>query len=181
MAIDYHERSLETGCRIGSELLAHTAHCNIGYARLTLGEWAAAVGHFERALRILGEQGDWHGRSQSWVGLVRVLGELGRAEEAFAACADLLDQAVERCDAYTEGLGRREYGRLERARGRVAEARVQWELALTALEGGDPKAYAEVAELLSGLDAEAEAEAGPGSASGAGRLAEAGRAGAEAG
>ncbi|GGP74621.1 SARP family transcriptional regulator [Streptomyces melanogenes] len=154
VAIAYHERSLATGCRIGSELLVHTAHCNIGYAHLTLGEWAAAVGHFERALCILGDQGDWHGRSQSWVGLVRVLGELGRTDEAYAACADLLDQAVERCDAYSEGLGRREYGRLERARGRIAQARVQWELALTALEGGDPKAHAEVTELLAGLDEE---------------------------
>ncbi|MFI1177114.1 AfsR/SARP family transcriptional regulator [Streptomyces melanogenes] len=154
VAIAYHERSLATGCRIGSELLVHTAHCNIGYAHLTLGEWAAAVGHFERALCILGDQGDWHGRSQSWVGLVRVLGELGRTDEAYAACADLLDQAVERCDAYSEGLGRREYGRLERSRGRIAQARVQWELALTALEGGDPKAHAEVTELLAGLDEE---------------------------
>ncbi|MFI1103724.1 BTAD domain-containing putative transcriptional regulator [Streptomyces melanogenes] len=153
LAIAYHERSLATGCRIGSELLAHTAHCNIGYAHLTLGEWAAAVGHFERALCILGDEGDWHGRSQSWVGLVRVLGELGRTDEAYAACADLLDQAVERCDAYSEGLGRREYGRLERSRGRIAQARVQWELALKALEGGDPKAHAEVTELLAGLDA----------------------------
>ncbi|MFC0846996.1 BTAD domain-containing putative transcriptional regulator [Streptomyces noboritoensis] len=154
VAIAYHERSLATGCRIGSELLVHTAHCNIGYAHLTLGEWAAAVGHFERALCILGDQGDWHGRSQSWVGLVRVLGELGRTDEAYAACADLLDQAVERCDGYSEGLGRREYGRLERSRGRIAQARVQWELALTALEGGDPKAHAEVTELLAGLDEE---------------------------
>ncbi|WP_406343257.1 BTAD domain-containing putative transcriptional regulator [Streptomyces sp. NBC_00648] len=162
VAIAYHERSLAAGCRIGSELLVHTAHCNIGYAHLTLGEWAAAVGHFERALRILGEQGDWHGRSQSGVGLVRVLGELGRTDEAYAACADLLDQAVERCDAYTEGLGRREYGRLERSRGRLAQARVQWELALTALEGGDPKAYAEVAELLVGLDAGLDAGQGAG-------------------
>lgn len=160
VAIAYHERSLATGCRIGSELLAHTAHCNIGYAHLTLGEWAAAVGHFERALCILGEQGDWHGRSQSWVGLVRVLGELGRTDEAYAACADLLDQAVERCDAYIEGLGRREYGRLERRRGRLAQARVQWELALTALEGGDPKAHAEVTELLAGLDEEPDAGSG---------------------
>ncbi|PKV87021.1 tetratricopeptide repeat protein [Streptomyces sp. TLI_146] len=167
VAIAYHERSLATGCRIGSELLAHTAHCNIGYAHLTLGEWAAAVGHFERALCILGDQGDWHGRSQSWVGLVRVLGELGRTDEAYAACANLLDQAVERCDAYSEGLGRREYGRLERSRGRIAQARVQWELALKALEGGDPKAHAEVTELLAGLDAgpdvgpEGELDAGP--------------------
>ncbi|WHM41291.1 BTAD domain-containing putative transcriptional regulator [Streptomyces sp. BPTC-684] len=166
VAIAYHERSLAAGCRIGSELLAHTAHCNIGYAHLTLGEWAAAVGHFERALCILGEQGDWHGRSQSWVGLVRVLGELGRTDEAYAACEDLLDQAVERCDAYSEGLGRREYGRLERSRGRVAQARVQWELALTALDGGDPKAYAEVAELLAGLDAEPDAESNAGESAG---------------
>ncbi|WP_425543957.1 AfsR/SARP family transcriptional regulator [Streptomyces crystallinus] len=169
LAIDYHERSLATGCRIGSELLVHTAHCNIGYAHVTLGEWADAVGHFERALRILGEQGDWHGRSQSWVGLVRVLGELGRTDEAYAACADLLDQAVERCDAYTEGLGRREYGRLERSRGRAAEARAQWELALKALEGGAPKAYAEVAELLAGLDAEAWRGGAVAGRSGAGR------------
>ncbi|MEU4349487.1 BTAD domain-containing putative transcriptional regulator [Streptomyces sp. NPDC023838] len=161
VAIAYHERSLATGARIGSELLVHTAHCNIGYAHLTLGEWAAAVGHFERALRILGEQGDWHGRSQSWVGLVRVLGELGRTDEAYAACVSLIDQAVERCDAYTAGLGRREYGRLERSRGRLAQARVQWELALTALEGGDPKAYAEVRELLAGLESEAGLEKGP--------------------
>lgn len=181
VAIGYHERSLAAGCRIGSELLVHTAHCNIGYAHLTLGEWAAAVGHFERALHILGEQGDWHGRSQSWIGLVRVLGELGRTDEAFAACVDLLDQAVERCDAYSEGLGRREYGRLERSRGRLAQARVQWELALTALEGRDPKAYAEVADLLAGLDAESGRGAGPGPGTEPGSGAEPGRGAAEVG
>ncbi|MFD9789680.1 BTAD domain-containing putative transcriptional regulator [Streptomyces sp. NPDC059070] len=151
VAIGYHERSLAAGCRIGSELLAHTAHCNIGYALIKLGEWATAVGHFEEARRILGEHGDWHGRAQSGVGLVRVLGELGRTEAAYATCAVLLDQAIERCDSYTEGLARREYGRLDRAAGRPAEARAQWERALAVLEGRDGKAHGEVAALLAGL------------------------------
>lgn len=152
VAIGYHERSLAAGRRIGSDLLTHTAHCNIGYAHITLGEWAQGVVHFEDALRVLGENGDWHGRSQSGVGLVRVLGELGRVDEAFTTCTVLIDQASERCDCYTEGLARREYGRLEHARGRVAEARAQWRLALTALEGRDPKAHAEVEALLAALD-----------------------------
>ncbi|MGP9019471.1 BTAD domain-containing putative transcriptional regulator [Streptomyces sp. BR1] len=152
VAIGYHERSLAAGRRIGSDLLTHTAHCNIGYAHITLGEWAAGVVHFEDALRILGEHGDWHGRSQSGVGLVRVLGELGRTDEAFTTCTALIDQAAERCDSYTVGLARREYGRLEHGRGGIAEARTQWRLSLTALEGRDAKGYAEVEALLAALE-----------------------------
>ncbi len=77
-AIEQHRRSLAIGNEIGAVIVQHSAHCNIGYAHLTLGEPAAAVPHFEESLRILGGHGDWHGESQTRLGLVRALRLLGR-------------------------------------------------------------------------------------------------------
>ena len=79
-AIEQHRRSLAIGNEIGAVIVQHSAHCNIGYAHLTLGEPAAAVPHFEESLRILGGHGDWHGESQTRLGLVRALRLLGRTE-----------------------------------------------------------------------------------------------------
>ncbi|MCZ1001262.1 tetratricopeptide repeat protein [Streptomyces mirabilis] len=72
-AIDHHKRSLAIGDAMDDVIIRHSAHCNIGYAHLTLGEPAAAVPHFEESLRILGGHGDWHGESQTRLGLVRAL------------------------------------------------------------------------------------------------------------
>ncbi|GGX12321.1 AfsR/SARP family transcriptional regulator [Streptomyces lomondensis] len=144
-AIEQHRRSLALGEEIGAVIVRHSAHCNIGYARLRLGEPDAALPHFEESLRILGGQGDWHGESQTRLGLVRALRLLGRTGRAARECAELLGRADARADRYTVGLARHQNGLLLSERGRVGEAREEWGRALAALEGTD--AHAVVAEL----------------------------------
>ncbi|MEU6916066.1 AfsR/SARP family transcriptional regulator [Streptomyces olindensis] len=144
-AIEQHRRSLALGEEIGAVILRHSAHCNIGYAHLRLGEPAAALPHFEESLRILGGQGDWHGESQTRLGLVRALRLLGRTGRAAHECAELLGRAEARADRYTGGLARHQHGLLLRERGRPGEAREEWGRALAALEGTDE--HAVVAEL----------------------------------
>ncbi|MFI1394060.1 BTAD domain-containing putative transcriptional regulator [Streptomyces sp. NPDC020681] len=146
-AIGYHERSLEAGVRLASEMLQETAHCNIGYAYLTLGEPAAAAAHFDESLRILGDDGNWHGQSQTRIGKVRALRGLDRTEEAVRECALLLERAKERNDAYIVGLARHQRGLLLRSQGRVAEARTQWRLAVETLQGFDGALDATLGEL----------------------------------
>ena len=148
-AIEQHRRSLAIGDEIGAVIVQHSAHCNIGYAHLTLGEPAAAVPHFEESLRILGGHGDWHGESQTRLGLVRALRLLGRTERAAAECAELLRRADARADRYTGGLARHQQGLLLRERGRAEKAYEQWRAALDALDGTDEKAVVtELRELL---------------------------------
>jgi len=148
-AIEQHRRSLAIGDEIGAVIVQHSAHCNIGYAHLTLGEPAAAVPHFEESLRILGGHGDWHGESQTRLGLVRALRLLGRTERAGAECAELLRRADARADRYTGGLARHQQGLLLRERGRAEKAYEQWRAALDALDGTDEKAVVtELRELL---------------------------------
>ncbi|WP_406447315.1 tetratricopeptide repeat protein [Streptomyces sp. NBC_01613] len=148
-AIEQHRRSLALGDEIGAVIVQHSAHCNIGYAHLTLGEPAAAVPHFEESLRILGGHGDWHGESQTRLGLVRALRLLGSGERAGDECAELLRRADARTDRYTGGLARHQHGLLLREQGRGEEAYEQWRGALDALDGTDEKAVvAELTELL---------------------------------
>ncbi|MDT7845077.1 BTAD domain-containing putative transcriptional regulator [Streptomyces justiciae] len=148
-AIEYHRRSLAIGSEIGNVIVAHSAHCNIGYAYLTLGEPAAAVPHFEESLSMLGGHSDWHGESQSRLGLVRALRLLGRTGPCESECAELLRRADARADGYTGGLARHQYGLLLRETGRAAEAQEQWRIALAALDGTDKKeVLAELRELL---------------------------------
>ncbi|MFJ9657172.1 BTAD domain-containing putative transcriptional regulator [Streptomyces griseoflavus] len=142
-AIEQHRRSLAIGDRIAAVIVRHTAHCNIGYAHLRLGEPASALPHFEESLRILGGHGDWHGESQTRLGLVRALRQLGRSGRADAECAELLRRADARADRYTGALARHQYGLLLRERGRVGEAREQWRSALAALDGTDERAVVE--------------------------------------
>ncbi|MEU3339203.1 BTAD domain-containing putative transcriptional regulator [Streptomyces sp. NPDC002144] len=150
-AIEQHRRSLAIGDEIGAVIVRHSAHCNIGYAHLTLGEPAAALPHFEESLRILGGHGDWHGESQARLGLVRALRLLGRTERAAEECERLLRHADSRADRYTGGLARHQRGLLLSASGHDDEARDQWRAALDALEGTDEKAtVAELGELLAG-------------------------------
>ncbi|MFI7017203.1 BTAD domain-containing putative transcriptional regulator [Streptomyces sp. NPDC050164] len=152
-AIEQHRRSLAIGDEIGAVIVRHRAHCNIGYAHLRLGEPAAALPHFEESLRILGGHGDWHGESQTRLGLVRALRLLGRTEWAARECAELLERADARADRYTGGLARHQHGLLLRARGHVAEAREEWGSALAALEGTDEHAVVtELRELLAPTD-----------------------------
>ncbi|MFI0228667.1 BTAD domain-containing putative transcriptional regulator [Streptomyces sp. NPDC017086] len=149
-AIEQHRRSLAIGERIGAVVVRHSAHCNIGYAHLTLGEPDAAARHFEESLRILGGHGDWHGESQTRLGLVRALRQLGRAERAAGECAELLRRAEDRADRYTGGLALHQRGLLLREQGRGAEAYDAWRTAYTALDGTDEQAVlTELRELLS--------------------------------
>ncbi|MFJ8468281.1 BTAD domain-containing putative transcriptional regulator [Streptomyces swartbergensis] len=152
-AIEQHRRSLAIGDEIGAVIVRHTAHCNIGYAHLRLGEPAAALPHFEESLRILGGHGDWHGESQTRLGLVRALRLLGRTERAARECAELLDRAEARADGYTGGLARHQHGLLLSERGHAGEARAQWRSALAALEGTDEHTVVtELRELLAPTD-----------------------------
>ncbi|MFH8657200.1 AfsR/SARP family transcriptional regulator [Streptomyces afghaniensis] len=152
-AIEQHRRSLAIGDEIGAVIVRHTAHCNIGYAHLRLGEPAAALPHFEESLRILGGHGDWHGESQTRLGLVRALRLLGRTGRAARECAELLDRADARADRYTGGLARHQRGLLLRERGQAAAAREEWRSALAALEGTDAHAVVtELRELLAPTD-----------------------------
>ncbi|MGY5059227.1 BTAD domain-containing putative transcriptional regulator [Streptomyces sp. 900105755] len=148
-AIEQHRRSLAIGDAIGAVILQHSAHCNIGYAQLRLGEPAAAAGHFEESLRILGGHGDWHGESQTRLGLVRALRALGRTDRAHHECAELLRRADARADRYSGGLARHQLGLLLREQGRTEEAYGVWREALTALDGTDePDVLAELRTLL---------------------------------
>ncbi|MEI5011579.1 tetratricopeptide repeat protein [Streptomyces sp. PmtA] len=149
-AIACHERSLDVGVRLGSPLLRHTAHCNIGYARLTLGQPGLALRHFEECLAIVGagDEGDWQSQSQSRIGLVRALRALGRGGAAVRECAIVLERAVSRADGFTEGLARHEHGLLLRAEGRTDEALDEWRRAYACLDGTDAKVLPELRALL---------------------------------
>ncbi|WP_424883271.1 BTAD domain-containing putative transcriptional regulator [Streptomyces sp. SLBN-8D4] len=149
-AIEQHRRSLAIGEETGSAVVRHSAHCNIGHAHLTLGEPAAAVAHFEESLRILGSPGDWHGESQTRLGLVRALRLIGHGERAAAECAELLRRADARADRYTGALARHQHGLLLSERGRTEEAYEQWRAALDALDGTDDKTVLQ--ELIALLD-----------------------------
>nr|BAN83931.1 putative AfsR family transcriptional regulator [Streptomyces olivoviridis] len=148
-AIEQHRRSLSIGETIGAVIVRHTAHCNIGYAHLTLGEPAAAARHFEQSLRILGDHGDWHGESQTRLGLVRALRLLGDPVRAGWECAELLRRADDRADRYVGGLARHQSGLLLRDEGRHTQAYDTWRAALAALDGTDEQTVAaELRELL---------------------------------
>ncbi|MEU6279443.1 BTAD domain-containing putative transcriptional regulator [Streptomyces sp. NPDC047028] len=148
-AIEQHRRSLSIGETIGAVIVRHTAHCNIGYAHLALGEPAAAARHFEQSLRILGDHGDWHGESQTRLGLVRALRLLGDPLRAGRECAELLRRADDRADRYVGGLARHQSGLLLRDEGRHTQAYDTWRAALAALEGTDEQTVAaELRELL---------------------------------
>lgn len=139
-AIEQHRRSLAIGDEIGNVIVQHSARCNIGYAHLALGEPAAAAAHFEESLRILGGHGDWHGESQTRLGLVRALRLLGHTDRATHACAELLTRADARADRYMGGLARHQYGLLLRELSRIQAAQAEWRTALDLLDGTDEKA-----------------------------------------
>ncbi|MFF4960609.1 BTAD domain-containing putative transcriptional regulator [Streptomyces sp. NPDC001222] len=147
-AVDHHRRSLEIGERMGHVVVRHTAHCNIGFDHLMLGEPDAAVPHFEESLRILGGHGHWQGESQTRLGLVRALRERGDLERASRECDALLKLAGRRGDCYAGGLARHQRGLLHLADGEVEEARRQWTAALAALDGTDSPVVGELRERL---------------------------------
>ncbi|WP_345640545.1 AfsR/SARP family transcriptional regulator [Streptomyces siamensis] len=149
-AIEHHKRSLAIGDTIQDVILRHSAHCNIGYAHLALGEPAAALPHFEESLRILGGHGDWHGESQTRLGLVRALRGVGDRERAAEECDLLLCRADRRADRYTGGLARHQRGLLLRDIGQAEAAYEQWELALAALAKTDSPVVGQLGELLAG-------------------------------
>jgi tetratricopeptide (TPR) repeat protein len=148
-AIDQHKRSLAIGDAVQDVIIRHSAHCNIGYAHLTLGEPAAAVPHFEESLRILGGHGDWHGESQTRLGLVRALRGVGHWERAARECDLLRCRADRRADRYTGGLARHQRGLLLRERGDAEAAYQEWTSALEALEETDSPVAGELRKLLS--------------------------------
>ncbi|SPF04486.1 AfsR/SARP family transcriptional regulator [Streptomyces sp. MA5143a] len=147
-AIAHHERSLALGEIADSVVVRHTAHCNIGYVHLRLGEPAAAVRSFEQSLRVLGDDEDWQGESKTRLGLVRALRELGQADRAERECALLLEFAVCRADQYAVGLARHQRGLLLRAGGRTEEARDEWRRALAVLDGTESTVTGELRRLL---------------------------------
>ncbi|MFE9875343.1 BTAD domain-containing putative transcriptional regulator [Streptomyces sp. NPDC005784] len=147
-AIDHHKRSLAIGDAVQDVIIRHSAHCNIGYAHLTLGEPAAAVPHFEESLRILGGHGDWHGESQTRLGLVRALRGVGHWERAARECDLLRCRADRRADRYTGGLARHQRGLLLRERGDAEAAYQEWTSALEALEETDSPVTGELRKLL---------------------------------
>ncbi|PBC97212.1 tetratricopeptide repeat protein [Streptomyces sp. Ag82_O1-15] len=147
-AIDHHKRSLAIGDAMDDVIIRHSAHCNIGYAHLTLGEPAAAVPHFEESLRILGGHGDWHGESQTRLGLVRALRGVGHVERATRECDLLLFRADQRADRYTGGLARHQLGLLLHAQGDAGGAYELWKSALAALDGTDTSVVGALKELL---------------------------------
>ncbi|AYN40123.1 transcriptional regulator [Streptomyces dangxiongensis] len=148
-AIEQHRRSLAIGDAIGAVIVQHSAHCNIGYAHLTLGEPSAAARHFEESLRLLGGHGDWHGESQTRLGLVRALRQLGETGRAAGECAELLRRADARADRYMGGLALHQHGLLLCGEGRRPEAYDAWRAALDALDGTDEHAVlAELTDLL---------------------------------
>ncbi|MGX5188229.1 BTAD domain-containing putative transcriptional regulator [Streptomyces avermitilis] len=149
-AIEQHRRSLEIGEAIGDVVVRHSAHCNIGYAHLTLGEPDAAVPHFEESLRILGghDNRHWQGERQTRLGLVRALRGQGDVARAARECDKLLTLAGRRSDRYSEGLARHQRGLLRLAAGDTDEALRQWKSALDALDGTDTPVVAELRELL---------------------------------
>ncbi|KPI19996.1 NB-ARC domain protein, partial [Actinobacteria bacterium OK074] len=148
-AIDHHRRSLAIGEEIDDAIVRQSAHCNIGFAHLALGEPDAAVLHFEEALGILdGHRPHWQGESQTRLGLVRALRGRGDAVRAAHECAELLTRAARRGDRYTEGLARHQRGLLLHAAGDTARARHLWTAALTELAGTDSPVVAELTELL---------------------------------
>ncbi|MEU6365440.1 BTAD domain-containing putative transcriptional regulator [Streptomyces sp. NPDC046931] len=147
-AVVHHRRSLEIGERMGHVVVRHTAHCNIGFAHLTLGEPDAAVPHFEESLRILGGHGHWQGESQTRLGLVQALRERGDSERAAQECDVLMKLARRRGDCYVEGLARHQRGLLHMADGEAEEARRQWRSALAALDATDSPVAGELRELL---------------------------------
>ncbi|MGW0711081.1 BTAD domain-containing putative transcriptional regulator [Streptomyces sp. NPDC002643] len=149
-AIAHHERSLALGEIADSVVVRHTAHCNIGYARLRLGEPAAAVHSFEQSLRVLGDDEDWQGESKTRLGLVRALRKLARTDRADRECAVLLALAERRADQYVAGLARHQRGLLLHARGRKEEAHEEWRRALSVLDGTASPVTGELRRLLDG-------------------------------
>lgn len=147
-AIDHHQRSLAIGDALDDVIIRHSAHCNIGYARLTLGEPAAALPHFEESLRVLGSHGDWHGEAQTRLGLVRALRGAGLRTRAARECDRLLRRADSRADRYTGGLARHQRGLLLSTEGDAEGAYELWRSALEALEGTDTSVVGELRELL---------------------------------
>ncbi|MFF1681367.1 BTAD domain-containing putative transcriptional regulator [Streptomyces sp. NPDC058256] len=147
-AIDHHKRSLALGDALDDVIIRHSAHCNIGYAHLTLGEPAAALPHFEESLRILGSHGDWHGEAQTRLGLVRALRGVGLGARAARECDLLLGRADSRADGYSGGLARHQRGLLLSMEGDAEGAYGQWRSALEALDGTDTPVVGELRELL---------------------------------
>ncbi|MCX5559570.1 BTAD domain-containing putative transcriptional regulator [Streptomyces sp. NBC_00038] len=147
-AIDHHKRSLALGDALDDVIIRHSAHCNIGYAHLTLGEPVAALPHFEESLRILGSHGDWHGEAQTRLGLVRALRGVGLGARAARECDLLLGRADSRADGYSGGLARHQRGLLLSMEGDAEGAYGQWRSALEALDGTDTPVVGELRELL---------------------------------
>ncbi|MFJ9585862.1 AfsR/SARP family transcriptional regulator [Streptomyces acidicola] len=152
-AIVHHQRSLALGDVADSVLLRSTAHCNIGYAQLRLGEPDHAVRSFEQSLEILGDDEDWGGESQTRLGLVRALHALDDTERATRECSRLLGLAERRADRYMTGLARHRRGLLLAREGRTQEARGEWESALEVLDGTDSPVVGELRTLLADADA----------------------------
>ena len=147
-AIDHHKRSLALGDALDDVIIRHSAHCNIGYAHLTLGEPAAALPHFEESLRILGSHGDWHGEAQTRLGLVRALRGVGLGARAARECDLLLAPCRQpRRPVHRRARPPPARAAAEHGGGRRRGVR-QRRSALEALDGTDTPVVGELRELL---------------------------------
>ncbi|MGW9030752.1 hypothetical protein ACWGQ5_43175 [Streptomyces sp. NPDC055722] len=143
-----HRRSLEIGERIGYVIVRHSAHCNIGFAHLTLGEPEAALPHFEESLRILGGHGHWQRVADAARAGAGAAGTGATPAGPRRSAKLLLCLAIRRGNRYTEGLARHQRGLLNRADGDIEEARRQSESAFSAMKGTDSPVAGELRDLL---------------------------------
>ncbi|GGW56289.1 SARP family transcriptional regulator [Streptomyces lucensis JCM 4490] len=152
LAMELHRRSLDIGIWHDDPVLQQAAHCNVGYAHLSLNQPEAALLHFDAGMRLLGSagNGDWHMESQTRLGLVRGLHRLDRNGPAEQRCKELMDLARNRGDTYTEGLAHWEYGNILAASQRPSEAFTHWKQAWDALGRTEVKGLEDLEALIAG-------------------------------
>ncbi|WP_246204167.1 AfsR/SARP family transcriptional regulator [Streptomyces tailanensis] len=147
-ALSFHRRSRELAREAGSTVIEQVALCNAGRAHLSLGEPAQALRRFDEALRVMGSgAAHWNAERETRLGRAQSLRALGRLEPAREACEALLEEATARGDSYGRGLAEHELGHVLRALGDEQAAQPRWHSALSALEGTDAHALAELRTL----------------------------------
>ncbi|MFJ1757477.1 BTAD domain-containing putative transcriptional regulator [Kitasatospora sp. NPDC088134] len=147
-AIAYHRSSIEEGLKAGWPQARTTGLSNIGQAYNRIGDHAEALRYFEQTLSLPLSTLAWDARLEATKGTVKALLGLGRPEEAFTTCQELLAEISVTHDDYALGLVEHVQGLVLRALGRPAEAARAWHSALRHLSGSDRDEVAEIHELL---------------------------------